>query len=149
MLLLEQDTIRKGQVNKLLELESKLDKGEDKEYGFEAIKDSVIYADATESQLLGFYYLVSWKGYWKDKSTWELVSAILHLRKMINIFYKDHPEKSTATFPLLDSAPLMATSTVKRTIKQKYGKLAKIVNETRKAWFYSFQPHVSWICLIM
>lgn len=56
--LLEQDTTRKWQVNELLELEPKLDVGEDKEYKVEAIKNNVVYAKATKDSLLGLYHLL-------------------------------------------------------------------------------------------
>lgn len=49
MSLLEQNTIKKGQVNALLELELELDTGEDKEYKGEAIKNNTIYAKTAES----------------------------------------------------------------------------------------------------
>lgn len=48
MLLLKQDTIKKRQVNKLLELKSELDIKKDKKYEIETIKDSVVYVEAAE-----------------------------------------------------------------------------------------------------
>lgn len=69
MSLLEQNTIKKKKVNKLLDIESELDEGENKKYRVEVIKVSVIYAIAAISgQLLGLYYLVSLKNYSEDKS---------------------------------------------------------------------------------
>lgn len=52
-LLLEQNTIRKRRVDKLLELKLELDRRKDNKYEFEAIKNSAVYAKAIESQLLG------------------------------------------------------------------------------------------------
>ena len=69
VLLLEQDTIRKGQVSKEVQ---ELDAGnkDSKEYEVETIWDSVIYTNKLESgHLLGLYYLVAWKGYFKQKNT--------------------------------------------------------------------------------
>lgn len=75
----------------------------------EAIRDSAVYANEEEGgQLPELYYLVFWKGYPESENTWELASAVMHLRKMIRTFHKDHPEKSTATSPPIDSAPPMA-----------------------------------------
>ena len=110
VLLLEQDTIRKERVKKVLEL----DDGEDsKEYKVRAIWDNAVYARKSGSLLPGLYYLVAWKGYSKEENTWELVLAVQHLRKLISSFYKDHSEKPTATSPAVDSALPMARPTVK------------------------------------
>ena len=59
--LLDQDTIRKGRSNKLLELETKqeLDVRDDKKYKDEAICKSEVYAKDATGQLLKLYYLVS------------------------------------------------------------------------------------------
>ena len=58
--LLEQNTTKKGQVDKkTLQLEFKND-GEGKEYEVEPIRNSAVYAKESESgQLLGLYYLIS------------------------------------------------------------------------------------------
>ena len=41
-----------------------------KEYKVEGIRDSAVYARKSEADhLLSLYYLVSWKGYPKNKST--------------------------------------------------------------------------------
>ena len=111
MSLLEQDTTRKERVEKVLEL----DAGDNsEEYEVEAIRDSAVYAMESESGYLpGLYYLVAWKGYPEEENTWEPVSAVQHLRKLISSFHKDHPEKPTATSPPVNSAPPMARPTVK------------------------------------
>ena len=126
--LLEQDTTRKGRMNELFpELEPEFVAGNNKEYKVEAIKDSAVYAKEAEGHLPGLYYLVSWKGYPEEESTWEPSSAVMHLRKMISAFHKDHPEKPTATSPPLNSAPPMAKPSVKPPVKpsakQKQGRL--------------------------
>ena len=66
--LLEQDTTKKGQVRKEL---PELDAGNkgSKEYEVEAIRDSAVYAKESEGHLPGLYYLVAWKGYFKEKNT--------------------------------------------------------------------------------
>ena len=107
--LLEQDTTRKGRVDKKtaeqLEFETG---GNNKEYKIEGICDSAVYAWKSEADhLLYFYYLVSWKGYPKDESIWEPASAVQHLRKLVSTFHKDYHDKPTATFPLIDLAPPM------------------------------------------
>ena len=116
--LLEQDTTRKGRMNELFpEPEPEFDAGDNKEYEVEAIMDSTVYAKKAEGYLPGLYYLVSWKGYPEEESTWEPSSAVMHLRKMISAFHKDHPEKPTATSPPTDSAPPMAKPSVKPPVK--------------------------------
>ena len=54
-----------------------------------------------------------------------------HLRKLISLFYKDHPDKPIATSPAIDIASPMARSTVKliESLKQNRGQL---VNNTHK-----------------
>ena len=104
-----------------------LDAGDDSgEYEVEVIRDSAVYARESESgHLSGLYYLVSWKGYPEEENTWEPASAVQHLRKLICLFHKDHPDKPTATSPAIDTAPPMARSTVKLPAKQKQGQPAK------------------------
>lgn len=55
MSLLEQDSIKKRRVNKLLELKSEFSIREDRKYKIETSKDSAIYAKSVEGQLLGLY----------------------------------------------------------------------------------------------
>ena len=51
--------------------------GNNKKYKFDSIWDNVVYArESAIGQLLGFYYLILWKGYPKDKHTWEPALAI-------------------------------------------------------------------------
>lgn len=62
VLLLKQDTIKKGQVNKINELiepKQKLDIGNNKKYEIEVSCNSKIYAKKVAKQLLRLYYLVS------------------------------------------------------------------------------------------
>ncbi len=126
MSLLEKDTTRRGRVDD--EGFAKLDAGEDdnKEYEVKAIKDSAVYSREAARQLPGLYYLISWKGYPGKKDTYEPALAVLHLRKMISNFHKEHPEKSTATSPPLDSAPPLARPTANiRPLKRKQGRRSK------------------------
>ncbi len=55
VLLLEQDTTRKRQV----EIAIELDKGNSEEYEVKAICNSAVYAKELENHLPDFYYLVS------------------------------------------------------------------------------------------
>ena len=97
--------------------EPEFDASDNKEYKVEAIIDSAIYAKEAKRYLPSLYYLVSWKSYLEEKSTWEPSSAVMHLRKIISTFHKDHPEKPTATSPPLDSAPPIAKPSVKPPVK--------------------------------
>lgn len=67
LLLLEQNIIRKDQVNKLgndlLEPKKEVEVGDNKEYEVEAVIDSVVYSQETNDQMPGFYSFISWKGY--------------------------------------------------------------------------------------
>ncbi len=132
--LLEQDTTKKEQVDKTtFRLEFKSD-GDGEEYKVEAIRNSTVYMTESEGHLPGFYYLVSWKGYPKEENTWELTSMVLHLRKLISIFHRDHLNKPTVTSPPIDSALPMARPTVRpetSSTKQKRGRPAK-ANDTSK-----------------
>ncbi len=109
MSLLEQNTTMKGRVETAIEL----DKGDSEEYKVKAIRDSAVYTRELEDHLSGFYYLVLWKGYPKEKNIWEPASAVIYLRKLINNFYRDHLEKPTATSSPIDSALPMARPTIK------------------------------------
>ena len=119
--LLKQDTTKKRREDKST---TKLDANDNKrgEYKIEAICDSAVYAKKSASHLPGFYHLVFWKDYPKEKNTWELYSAIQYLRKLISLFYKDHLDKQTAISKAINIAPLMARPTIKLTaLKQKWG----------------------------
>ena len=115
ILLLEQNTIKRERVEKV----PKLDAGNEiEEYKVEAIWDSTVYANKSESgHLPGLYYLVAWKGYSKEENTWEPSSTFQHLKKLISFFHKDYLEKPTATSPPIDSAFAMARLTVKPSAK--------------------------------
>ena len=115
--LLEQDTTRKERVDeKVTELD--FEAGNSKEYKVKAIRDSAVYINKSESSHLSdLYYLVAWKGYLKEKNTWEPLSAVQYLKKLISSFHKDHLEKATATSPPINSALPMARPTVKPTAK--------------------------------
>ena len=139
--LLEQDITKKGRVSKKV---PELDAGDkdSKEYEVEAIRDSAVYANESESgHLPGLYYLVAWKGYPEEENTWEPLSAVQHLKKLINSFHKDHPEKPTATSPSIDSALPMTRPTVKptakATTKQKRGRPANNAGKQAKNWPYT------------
>ena len=100
--------------------------GDNKEYKVETICDSAVYGRELETgHLSGLYYLAIWKGYLKDKNTWESASAMQDLRKLVSAFHKDCPNKPTATSLLMDSAPPIAQCTVPPNIngKQKHGQL--------------------------
>ena len=57
----------------------------------------------------------------------------MHFWKLINIFHKEHLEKPTVTFLLLNSTLLMARSTVpKEQLKQKRSCANKKVNKRGK-----------------
>ncbi len=132
MSLLEQDTTRKGRVDKVLpepEKEVKFEAGDNKEYEVEAIIDNAVYGQQAIDQMPGLYYLVSWKGYPEEENTWEPSSAVIHLWKLINTFHKEHPEKPTATSPPLDSAPPMARPTILKEPKRKCGRPSKAANK--------------------
>ena len=71
----------------------------------ESIGDSTVYIIKSEVGYLSYlYYLVSCKSYLKDENTEEPILAVQHLRKLVSTSYKDHPNKLTAIFPLIDSA---------------------------------------------
>ncbi len=137
VLLLEQDTTRKGRVdnNALSKPEKELEfeaRG-DKEYEVETIIGSAVYRQqANNNQMPGLYYLVLWKSYLEKKNTWKLLSAIIQLRKLISTFHKEHPEKPTATSLPLDSTPPMAKPTILKEPKQKRGRPSKRANKQRK-----------------
>ena len=113
MLLLEQDTTRKGQVDdkNIAELDIGNINGE---YKVEGIWDSAVYARESESSyLLGFDYLISWKWYPEEENTQEPALTVDHPKKLFSLFYKDHSDKLIVTFLAIDTAPPMARPTAK------------------------------------
>ena len=68
--------MKKGRMNDM-QLNFEFEAGNDKEYEVDGIRDSAVYAkESATGQLLGLYYLVSWKSYPEEKNTWEPASAI-------------------------------------------------------------------------
>ncbi len=151
MLLLKQDITKKGQVETAIEL----DESNSEEYKVEAICNSKVYTkELYNGHLLGFYYLVSWKGYPKKKNTWKPALAMLHLCRLINTFHWDYPKKPIATFLPIDSAPPMARLIVKprakaSSTKQKRSRLLRdsgTSKRAKKTWTSSFWS-CFWPCL--
>ena len=88
--------------------------GEGKEYKVYGICDSAIYAKESESgQLLGLYYLISWKDVPEEEDNWEPALAIQYLRKLVSTVYTKNSDKPTATSTPVNIAPLTARPTVK------------------------------------
>ena len=120
--LLEQDTIMKGWMDDKAELDAGDDSGT---YEVEVIRNSAVYARESESgHLPGLYYLVSWKRYPEEENIWEPASAVQHLRKLINSFHKDHPDKPTIISPTINTIPAMARPKTRpaKPLKQKRGR---------------------------
>ena len=69
MLMLEQDTIKKGWVDKNV-MELDVVNNDSRKYKIEAIRNSAIYTRESKSDSLSaLYYLVSWKGYPEEENT--------------------------------------------------------------------------------
>ncbi len=90
-----------------------------KKYEVKAIIDSVVYSQQNNNQMPGLYYLVLWKGSLKEENTWDPSLVVIHLRKLISTFHKEHPKKPTATSLLLGFALLMAKPMFPKKPKQK------------------------------
>ena len=102
-----------------MQLDFKFAAGNNKEYEVDGIWDSAVYAkESATGQLPGLYYMVSWKGYFKEKNTWEPASAIQHLWKLVTVYHKDIPEKPTATSLPINVAPPIARPTAAPTKKR-------------------------------
>lgn len=143
MLLLEQDNIRKEQVDKTTSRLKFENDGNGKEYKVKAICSSIVYAKESKSYLPDLYYLVSWKGHPEEENIWEPVLAIFYLQKLVITFYKEYLKKTIMTSLLIDSALPMAKPTVrsKASTKQKRGRPIKAngtSKRTKKDWTSSF-----------
>ena len=120
VLLLEQDTTKEERDENAVELDTD---DNSKKYELEAIWDSAIYVKESKSDHLpDLYYLVLWKRYLEEENTWELASTIQHLKKLISLFHKDHPDKPTATSLAINTIPSVARPIVKpiEPLKQKW-----------------------------
>lgn len=126
--LLKQDTTDKERVNKNAVTQLEFEAGNNEEYKVERIQDSAVHLKESKPDYLSRqYYLVSWKSYLKEVNTWKPASAIQHVWKLLNKFHQKNPDKSTVTFPPVDSAPPMAKPIFKPigATKQKRNRPAK------------------------
>ena len=119
MSLLEQYTTKKERVDEeVRQIEFDAGDNDSGKYEVEAIWDSAVHLRESKSgHLPGLYYLISWKRYLEEENTWKSLLVVQYLRKLISSFYKNHPDKSTATSPAIDIASLMARPTVIPTVK--------------------------------
>ena len=120
MLLQKQYITRKERIDKNV---TEFEAGNSKEYKVGVIGDNAVYVNKAKDYLTSLYYLLVQKRYLKEENTWEPSSAVQHLKKLIIFFYKKYPEKSTATFPSINSASLITRPKIKfrPTTKQKQG----------------------------
>lgn len=72
----------------------------------------MVYREMSIGKMLGLYYFVSWKVYPEEDNTQGLLSAIIQLQKLVNIFRKEHSKKPMATNPPLKSTLPMARTIV-------------------------------------
>ena len=114
---MEQNTTKKRQVDETyLEFEA----NDDEEYKVKGIRDSAVYVKASEAgQLLGLYYLVSWKNYPEEKDTWKPISAVQYLQKLLIKFHYKNLNKPIAMSHSVDIASSMAKPTIKLFTKWK------------------------------
>lgn len=68
-----------NQNNALLKPKREFDARDNKNPKVKSIIDSTIYGKKIENQLLDLYFLVLWKGYIEEKSTWKSSVTIMHL----------------------------------------------------------------------
>lgn len=103
------------------------------------IQDRTVYAkESKTSHLLGLYYFVLWKDYFKNKNTGEPPLAVQHLQtKLIANYYRNNAAKLTAISPPVNTTPPMARPIINplkpiEATKQKRDQLAK-TNANKKA----------------
>lgn len=139
MSLLEQVNTKIKQIkNNVMQLDFEV--GNNEEYKVEDIWDGIVYVRESDGHLPRFYYLVSWKSYFENESTWKLASVIQHLWKLIKIFHIKYLGKFRATSPPVNTALPMAKPTFKPT-KQKHGQTTQTTKTTKrikKSWASAF-----------
>lgn len=88
----------------------------------EVIQDREVNAKQSEVHfLIDFYYLVWRKNYFEEKNTWEPISVLKDLQKLISSFHKDHLNKPTVRSLPIDITTLMSRLTKLLAMKQKCG----------------------------
>lgn len=106
--------------------------GNNKKDKIEVICNNVVFfIEFRRGHLPKLYYLVSWKGYFKEKNIKKPISTIQHLQKLVTTLHKDHLKKPMETLPPINTTSSMTRLTVKAktsTIKQKRGQPAKANN---------------------
>lgn len=101
-------------------------------YEVEIIRDRVLYTMELDGHLLGLCYILSPKGYLEKENTWEPLSAVEQLQKVINLFHKNRSEKLIATFLPIDSALPMARLSLRPTKPITKTKRVQLADSTKK-----------------
>lgn len=69
-----------------------------KKYKIKDIWNNAVYTkEFKANHLSGFYYLIFWKNYIKDKNIWEPILVVQYFGELIGTFYKDNFNKLIAT----------------------------------------------------
>lgn len=123
-----------GQIkHNVMKLEFQASNDEDQKV--ENIKDNAAYIRKSDGHLPGLYYLVSWKGYPKKKNTWESISIVQHLWKLVRTFYIENPDKlTTISCPVNTTSPIVKP-TFKPTITASQQKRSQFTKATKIAKF--------------
>lgn len=93
-----------------------------KEYKIEAIHNNKVDKKEIANQLLRLFYIIFGKSYPKPENIVESILKIMHLCKIINIFYQNHWNKLPAIILLINSTFLILKPLTKlfdETLKQK------------------------------
>lgn len=77
---------------------------------------------------------MSWERYLEKENILKQALAIQYFGKLIGLFYKNHSDKPTASFEIINTTLLMAKSTIKpaaktETPKQKQGQPVNSINK--------------------
>lgn len=122
MLLPEQNTTKKEQIDKIMSELEFVNKGNGK-YEIKVLCGSAVYTREFQGHLPDLYNLVSWKGYLEEENTWKPVLAIQNPQKLATNFYKEYPENPMVVSLLIDSAPPIARLTAKLSIRSEASNL--------------------------
>ena len=83
----------------------KFDEGDIYDYVIADVVNNAVFKLGENDKIEGLYYQVYWEEYSDLENTWKSYEGVFHLRKLLDKFYKKHPNKSIVELVITERKP--------------------------------------------